>query len=531
MARGIHRLLLSALVGALVLTGGSVVTASSALAATDTAPPPAVASFAARPADQRVYLAWTYPAMPADWAVVIVRRFSGPTITATGPEGLTVHEGRGTTFVDAAGLPNGTAVNYAIFTKDTSGNFSAAVTVTGVIPAPATATSLTATSSQPRLAYGQATVLHGELLRADNGAPIAAETLEFYARAGGAKAKWGLVGRVKTAADGTADIKYTPRANSDFQVVHKANVFYLASESNLSASAVAPLLTAKIESVFVGTDKPVSVVGSLHPAHGGAAIYLQRKTKTGPWQAVASTTLSATGTYRLSVLQVSAGEYDFRVHKPADADHLSVTSAASHVTVSPRTLRMGMSGRDVLALQQQLARLHYDTGAVNGVFSYDTLHALVPFQKVNGLERTGVVDATTLARLGKPVQALLREKRSGNQVEIDLTKQVLIAGTDGVVTRVMDISSGGGYYYFDQGIRYKADTPTGHFRIQRKINGVRVSRLGELYRPAYFSGGYAIHGSGSVPTHAASHGCIRVTNPGQDRQYNLLTIGTSVWIF
>ena len=175
--------------------------------------------------------------------------------------------------------------------------------------------------------------------------------------------------------------------------------------------------------------------------------------------------------------------------------------------------------------------VHYDLGAVNGTFSYDTLHALIPFQKVNGLERTGIVDGPTRARLGKPIQALLREKRSGNQIEIDLSKQVLIAGTNGVVTRVLDISTGGGYFYFDQGIRYKADTPTGHFRIARKINGVRVSRLGELYRPAYFFGGYAIHGSGSVPTHPASHGCIRVTNQAQDRQYNLLTIGTSVWIF
>jgi peptidoglycan hydrolase-like protein with peptidoglycan-binding domain len=227
----------------------------------------------------------------------------------------------------------------------------------------------------------------------------------------------------------------------------------------------------------------------------------------------------------------TTGTFEFRVFKPADSDHLSATGTAVKVTVSPRTLRMGMAGRDVLALQQQLARLHYDVGAVNGTFSYDTLHALVPFQKVNGLARTGVVDGPTLGRLGRPIQARLIEKRSGNSVEIDLSKQVLIAGTNGVVTRVLDISSGNNAFYVSDGVRYKATTPRGHFRIQRKINGVRVSRLGELYRPAYFTGGYAIHGSKSVPTHAASHGCIRVTNPAQDRQYNLLTIGTAVWIF
>ncbi len=142
-----------------------------------------------------------------------------------------------------------------------------------------------------------------------------------------------------------------------------------------------------------------------------------------------------------------------------------------------------------------------------------------------------MVDGPTRARLSKPIQALLREKRSGNQIEIDLTKQVLIAGTNGVVTRVLDISSGGGYYYFDQGIRYKADTPTGHFRIARKINGVRVSRLGELYRPAYFFGGYAIHGYHSVPPYPASHGCVRNPIPESIFIYDWVKIGMSIYVY
>ena len=49
--------------------------------------------------------------------------------------------------------------------------------------------------------------------------------------------------------------------------------------------------------------------------------------------------------------------------------------------------------------------------------------------------------------------------------------------------------------------------------VQRKINGVRVSRLGELYRPAYFVGGYAIHGSPSVPNFPASHGRAARSRP------------------
>jgi lipoprotein-anchoring transpeptidase ErfK/SrfK len=29
-----------------------------------------------------------------------------------------------------------------------------------------------------------------------------------------------------------------------------------------------------------------------------------------------------------------------------------------------------------------------------------------------------------------------------------------------------------------------------------------------MWRPNYFYGGYALHGSTSVPTYAASHGCV-----------------------
>jgi lipoprotein-anchoring transpeptidase ErfK/SrfK len=36
--------------------------------------------------------------------------------------------------------------------------------------------------------------------------------------------------------------------------------------------------------------------------------------------------------------------------------------------------------------------------------------------------------------------------------------------------------------------------------------------LGDLWRPRYFNGGIAVHGSGSIPGYPASHGCARVSN-------------------
>ena len=55
-----------------------------------------------------------------------------------------------------------------------------------------------------------------------------------------------------------------------------------------------------------------------------------------------------------------------------------------------------------------------------------------------------------------------------------------------------------------------AVTPSGSYRIESQ--GARASATAtsaSLYNPLYFQGGYAIHGSPSVPARPASHGCVR----------------------
>ena len=117
-------------------------------------------------------------------------------------------------------------------------------------------------------------------------------------------------------------------------------------------------------------------------------------------------------------------------------------------------------------------------------------------------------------------------------MEIDLTKQVLYLSEGGVLRRILDVSSGNGAYYTSEGVRHRAVTPMGSFSITRKINDPHhESPLGVLYRPAYFYSGFAVHGSASVPTYPASHGCVRITNPAMDRLYDLLVIGTPVTVF
>ena len=95
-------------------------------------------------------------------------------------------------------------------------------------------------------------------------------------------------------------------------------------------------------------------------------------------------------------------------------------------------------------------------------------------------------------------------------------------------------ASGGSGYCRD--IKRSCRTPTGTYRIISKGGpGCKSSRypLGgggaEMPYCMFFSKYYAIHGSNDVPSHNASHGCIRV-HPGDARwlNHNFMKIGSTV---
>ena len=199
--------------------------------------------------------------------------------------------------------------------------------------------------------------------------------------------------------------------------------------------------------------------------------------------------------------------------------------AASRRPTSPTPttslLRQGARGTAVSQLQSQLAGLRYDVGPIDGHFGPQTRHAVVAFQKVNGLSRDGIVGPQTRAALQRPVTPSPRTSRSGISVEIDLGRQVLLVARNGTVTRIVDTSTG------------KPSTPTavGTFTIQRRIDGWRHAPLGTLWRPAYFYGGQAIHGYASVPATPVSSGCARVPMASMNRMWSELQVGTPVQVY
>jgi hypothetical protein len=213
------------------------------------------------------------------------------------------------------------------------------------------------------------------------------------------------------------------------------------------------------------------------------------------------------------------------------ASAASAASAAASAAGPRDDLRAGDRGEGVLALERRLAELRLDIGPVDGVFDDDTAHAVTALQKIDGLPPTGRVDEATQDRLSAPLEVALRHPAAGRALEVDLTRQVMYLTRAGQVERVFDVSTGSNAMIEVSGKPERAVTPLGTYRIQRRIDGIRYAPLGELYRPAYFVEGWAVHGSPDVRPFPVSHGCVRVTDAAQDRLWPLLTIGTPISLY
>jgi peptidoglycan/xylan/chitin deacetylase (PgdA/CDA1 family) len=174
------------------------------------------------------------------------------------------------------------------------------------------------------------------------------------------------------------------------------------------------------------------------------------------------------------------------------------------------TMQSGSTGPEVSFLQKTLRLSSYPAGQIDGSFGYATLEAVYAFEKVHGYTRDGVVPAwqmLEIARFGRPEKP---DRKYHNFIDVDISRQVMFEIKNDKVIHTIPVSTGNEEYYESEGQTYKAHTPRGDFRIERKIAGKRVSHLGTLYWPSYFVGGFAIHGSDSVPTYPASHGCVRI---------------------
>ena len=197
----------------------------------------------------------------------------------------------------------------------------------------------------------------------------------------------------------------------------------------------------------------------------------------------------------------------------------------------PDEILPGDSGSWVIKLQERLTEAGFRPGEADGVFGKATLGAVYAFQKLHNLERDGtfknehwdLLDAET---------ALSVHGEAPDRVEVDLAKQILYLVKQDEVEAVLPISSGNGDTFRNASSRsIRARTPEGGYEFYRRVEGWRISYLGALYRPFYFRGGYAIHGSKSVPPYPASHGCVRVELHDMDYLTTELELGMPIFVY
>ena len=378
-----------------------------------------------------------------------------------------------------------------------AGKFVAHVTATSPVgetsQASVTITSYGLSLTGPRTAgYRQRALFHGRLVPGTKGARI----LLYRGTTRVGRAKTGKGGRFSVRGKiGAPDSQYTVR--------------YGPAVSNAVAVGVRPALTAAFSgSGQVG--RPLVLVARERPA--GAGTLTVRVWRGNHLYAKRT----GAGRLRIRLSTSRAAVYRIRLAVTPTQGYVAGRTTVSRAVYVPY-LRVGSRGPSVYALEQRLHELHYDLGASDGYYGVDTADAVVAFQKLHGLARTGATDGRFWRALEVAHVPTPRYAGPGLHVEVSKEQQFLFLVRDGVVTLVLTVSTGA-----------TGTTPVGLWHVYSKAPGYNAK---EMYYSSFFVGGFAIHGYHSVPAFAASHGCVRIPIWAAPHIYSLLDYGTAVYIY
>ena len=313
-------------------------------------------------------------------------------------------------------------------------------------------------------------------------------------------------GRVR--GDGTFRIPVKLASPGPFHVA------WLGTASDPVTVRIRPRLDAQlVGSGVVGA--PLHLVAQLEPSAAGAVrVQVIRGGQVGFDRRFLGGARVSLGTAEMGMLRVRVTT----VPRPG-YDRLARELTT---TLRPQILSLGTTSPAVSEVARRLAALHYAVPSLSSTFDDDFIQSVYAFQKAQGLERTGVVDATFWTRLESPRIPQPRYRDPADHIEVDKTHQVLYLVRGGQIVMISPVATAGiaGYY-----------TPEGRFAIYRKVTGWDRSPLGVLWNPMYFVGGYAIHGGDPVPPYPASHGCVRVPDFVISRLFSSEPYGETVYVY
>ena len=246
--------------------------------------------------------------------------------------------------------------------------------------------------------YGRRTTFRGRMIPALRGAPITLYSGDAPVR----KTKLGKKGRFVVRVRQSAPTTYSAR----FETV----------PSNPVAVAVRPGLDVAVpRSGMLG--RPLVVRAVLRPRSSGTLHV--RVWRSG--HELAAKDFGGRAVVHLSTKRIAS--YVVRITATPTGDFVGRQKTVRTNVFLPY-LADGAHGPSVRTLERRLAQLHYLLRGVDSFYSYDTADAVLAFQKVNGLARTGRVTPLVWRRL-QSAHTPRPRYRYGHHIEVDKSKQVL----------------------------------------------------------------------------------------------------------
>ena len=252
---------------------------------------------------------------------------------------------------------------------------------------------------------------------------------------------------------------------------------------------------------------------------------------------------STTSTTMISTMTTSVATTSVATTVPISTEVPTTTMVPEVSTLLAPLVAVGKAdGPETARIQERLLELGFWLMLVDGEYGSTTKQAVMAFQKYSGLEPTSSVDQATADALTlATTRAIGLSNEVGIVVEVDKDKQLLFIMTGGKLLWAINISTGSGQYFLEINQKDlitwetgRSLTPSGRYKIDReKSDGWWDGDLGRIYRPKYFNGGIAVHGSLKIPNYPASHGCVRVSTQAMDMIWasGMLPKKTPVWVY
>jgi N-acetylmuramoyl-L-alanine amidase len=314
-------------------------------------------------------------------------------------------------------------------------------------------------------------------------------------------------------ADGKRAARGRTTRNGSFRigVPVKRPGTYAARFGGAVSNAIAVRVRPAISADFVGSGvvgRPLQLALRLRPAAAGPVrVEIRRRGR-----------LVTGGEYgsgaRIRLPSAHVADYRITLSTAASEGYVTRSLTLRKIVFYPR-LEVGSTGPSVLALNEALDRLHIALGAVDSSFGLDTRDAVVAFQKLHGLPRTGSVDARLWRVLSTAIAP--HPHYPGDHIEVSKPLQVLFVVRGGRVILVSHVSTGA-----------TGNTPVGRWNVYSKVPGWLPDGM---FDSSFFLRGFAIHGYPSVPFYPGSHGCVRVPVWLAPRIYSYDPPGSTIYIY